>query len=121
MADQVRAIQNSGTPKLKFNVNDSKDQSMQGMINFIMGPNPQNRLENIKSMLNKFYKDLKSKINGVSMNINDNCVKTAESITSKVQRIMAEKPNASLVNIFQEISERDLIRCRIRLTNEEEY
>ena len=55
------------------------------------------------------------------MDINHNCVKSVDSIKSKFTRIMAEKPSASPVDILQEISERDLIRCRIKLTHESEY
>lgn len=65
MAEQVKSIQNSGIHKLKFNVQDANDTSVDGMIAYIMGPNPQERLEKVKSMLNTFYNNLKAKINGV--------------------------------------------------------
>jgi len=34
---------------------------------------------------------------------------------------MAEKPNAAPADILQEICERDLIRCRIKLAHESQY
>lgn len=53
MAELVKSIQPK-VHKLKFNIKDSLDQSYEGILFYIIGENVQQRIEDIKTMLNTF-------------------------------------------------------------------